>query len=365
MAYWLNLFTLETWNEFKEHGGTTTGFRASRWSRAQKIKPDDRMLCYLVRAHRWVGVLRVTGKPYLDPAEEHRIWKADVFPVRVPVEIELEVTPRAGVPVKDMVDDLQATSSIQNRERWGVAFLGSPARWSDIDGELVVQALEEARRNPVERELPSGAYSNPTVVETEQGVVTVPAEEDSAEEVAAETGTEHSHMQHILARLGAAMGYDVFIPPSDRKRVWNSKELGALAGVIEELNLPLVHQAMRIIRNIDVLWLDRDAVQAAFEVERTTSIYSGILRMTDLLALQPNLYIRCFLVAPDERRDDVLKQVNRATFALARRPLSSVCRYVPFSALQKAEELGEASWRHMKFSYVDEELAESLELGEV
>jgi hypothetical protein len=364
MAYWLNLFTLETWNEFKEHGGTTSGFREGRWGRAQKIQPGDLMLCYLVRAHRWVGILRVTGKPYLDPAEERRIWKADVFPVRVPVKVELEVTPQAGVPVKEMLDDLQITSSIQNRKHWGTAFLGSPTRWSDIDGELVVQALEEARRNPVERELPSGAYSSPTVVETEQGIVTLPAEEDSAEEAAAETGTEHSHMQHILARLGAAMGYEVFVPPSDRKRLWNGKELGSLPGVIEDLNLPLVHQAMRIIRNIDVLWLDRFAVQAAFEVERTTSIYSGILRMTDLLALQPNLYIQCFLVAPDERRDEVLKQVNRATFALVRRPLATVCRYVPFSALLKAEELGEASWRHMKFSYLEEELGESLELGE-
>jgi hypothetical protein len=42
-----------------------------------------------------------------------------------------------------------------------------------------------------------------------------------------------------------------------------------------------------------------------------------------------------------------------------------VCRYVPFSALLKAEQLGEASWRHMKFSYLEDELGESLELGEV
>jgi hypothetical protein len=30
-----------------------------------------------------------------------------------------------------------------------------------------------------------------------------------------------------------------------------------------------------------------------------------------------------------------------------------------------AEQLGEASWRHMKFSYLEDELGESLELGEV
>jgi predicted RNA-binding protein len=364
MAYWLNLFSIETWNEFKEHGGKVTGFREGRWSRAQKIKPGDRMLCYLVRAHRWVAVLRVTGTPYIDKDESNRIWQSDLFPVRVPVEVEVEVTPATGAPVKPMLDDLQITSSIENKERWGTAFLGSPARWSDADGELVVQAVKDASDHPVEHELPKSAYATPAVVETEQGVVTVPEDEETAEEAPAKTGTEHTHMQYVLARLGAAMGYNVFIPPGDRKHVWNGQELGQLPRVVEELDLPLVDRAMRIIKNIDVLWLDREAVQAAFEVEKTTSIYSGLLRMTDLLALQPNLYIKCFLVAPDERRDEVLKQVNRATFALTRRPLSSVCRYVPFSGLKAAEKLGEGSWRHMKVSYLDEELAESLVLAD-
>ena len=40
----------------------------------------------------------------------------------------------------------------------------------------------------------------------------------------------------------------------------------------------------------------------AFEVEHTTAIYSGLLRMADLLALQLNMQIRLHLVAPEERR---------------------------------------------------------------
>ncbi len=41
----------------------------------------------------------------------------------------------------------------------------------------------------------------------------------------------------------------------------------------------------------------------AFEVECTTAVYSAPLRMSDLLALQPNLEINLFLVAPDERQE--------------------------------------------------------------
>jgi hypothetical protein len=45
---------------------------------------------------------------------------------------------------------------------------------------------------------------------------------------------------------------------------------------------------------IDVLRLKGHAVVAAFEIERTTSIHSGLLRMADLVAVQPNLNIaRC------------------------------------------------------------------------
>ena len=59
---------------------------------------------------------------------------------------------------------------------------------------------------------------------------------------------------------------------------------------------------------------------AAFEIESTTSIYSGILRMSDLIAMQPNLKIPLYLVAPDGKRVKVMKEV---------------CRYISFSALRE------------------------------
>ena len=51
------------------------------------------------------------------------------------------------------------------------------------------------------------------------------------------------------------------------------------------------------------------------EIEHTTSIYSGLLRMSDLVAMQPNLQIPLFIVAPDVRRNKVIEEVNRPTFA--------------------------------------------------
>jgi len=64
-----------------------------------------------------------------------------------------------------------------------------------------------------------------------------------------------------------------------------------------------------------VLWLQGDAIIAAFEVEHTTAIYSGLLRMSDLVSMQPNIKIDLFMVAADERREKVAYEINRPTLA--------------------------------------------------
>ncbi len=57
--------------------------------------------------------------------------------------------------------------------------------------------------------------------------------------------------------------------------------------------------------------------------------------MSDLLALQPNLDIRLYLVAPDERRNKVQQEILRPTFALRDKPLAQVCGFLPFSTLME------------------------------
>jgi hypothetical protein len=44
-----------------------------------------------------------------------------------------------------------------------------------------------------------------------------------------------------------------------------------------------------------------------------------------------------------------------------RRPLSTICRYSPFSSLLEEEQAGSRAWRHLRFSYLFEELSQSME----
>lgn len=94
----------------------------------------------------------------------------------------------------------------------------------------------------------------------------------------------------------------------------------------------------RTIELIDVLWLKGNSIEAAFEVECTTSIYSGLLRMSDLLALQPNLSIRLYLVAPRERRSKVEREMLRPTFQLRDVPLGEACGYLELEELTSKVE---------------------------
>ncbi len=110
--------------------------------------------------------------------------------------------------------------------------------------------------------------------------------------------------------------------------------MGQLPGVVTELPTQFNPATNQTIELIDVLWLRGNSIVAAFEVESTTSIYSGLLRMSDLLALQPNLEISLFLVAPDERRDKVEQELLRPTFKkLREKPLLKVCGFLAFSKL--------------------------------
>lgn len=141
-TYWLDLFSVETWQEFRAHGGDVSGFTEFRWPRVQRMKPGDYMLCYLTGASRWVGVLEVTGEAFQD-AEP--IWSGNEFPSRIPVRTLIALDPEYGVPVLDMRDELTVFKGLTNPNLWSGPFRGSPAKWKATDGEAIVKALEAAK----------------------------------------------------------------------------------------------------------------------------------------------------------------------------------------------------------------------------
>jgi hypothetical protein len=178
--------------------------------------------------------------------------------------------------------------------------------------------------------------------------VTIPTKEEEATSPettaqALKSAARQSHqVQAKLAEIGAIMGFRVWLPKADRVRVQEliAKPLqGALLG--EKLPLNYNSATIATIEQIDVIWIAKGgAIARAFEVEHTTAVYSGLLRMADLLALQPNMNIRLSIVAPDERREKVFVEVRRPVFSrLEPVPLSETCTFISYESVDTIREL--------------------------
>lgn len=147
----------------------------------------------------------------------------------------------------------------------------------------------------------------------------------------------HTEVQGWLRDLGGALGFAVWIAANDRSRPYADGSLRD--GCLETLPAALEAAAgSDAIRLIDVLWLEADTgrVTAAFEVEHSTSIYSGIVRLLDLALGAPEQATQgLFLVAPDDREDEVRAQLKRPAFT---RVSDLRVRYLPYSELERNRE---------------------------
>lgn len=169
--------------------------------------------------------------------------------------------------------------------------------------------------------------------------VTVPAEDDDiSSKLDIDSVSESMQMQALIAKLGTIMGFSIWLPRADRSRVlkaWSPQE-----NLLDDLPLGYDSTTMKTIEQIDVLWLRKRTIVRAFEVEHTTSVYSGLLRMADLVALQPNINIKLHIVADESRRDKVMQEIQRPVFSLLEgRALSEMCTYLSYDSIKAISDL--------------------------
>jgi type II restriction enzyme len=142
----------------------------------------------------------------------------------------------------------------------------------------------------------------------------------------------HSEMQYHLLKIGNALGYDVICASNDKSRSFNGNNFSFLClPKFPEVNIDA--DTATTIKLIDVLWFQKGTnnVIAAFEVEKSTSIYSGILRLTDLSYTIAGGDEVLYLVAPNSREKDVQLQLSRPAI----RNNKVKIKYILFSDLRQ------------------------------
>lgn len=366
MRYLTNLFTPETYEAWSKQRPGISGFPESQEKTAERVDAGDLFICYLTKLSRWVGVLRVSEGPFLDRTPVFTV-ENDPYVIRFKVEPIVWLPKELGVPIRDkrLWNELSFTRDLpEGSTRWTGKVRRSLVDLSHEDGELLRLVLEEQAQSGTAYPVDEDWYARllPRPVQRSDGVVSVVVPENGSDagptaipEAQSHSELRESHrIQAILARVGETMGFKVWLPKGDRSNVlaaWTPKS-GTL---LEKLPLNYDEVTLKTVEQIDVLWLKGRSIARAFEVEHTTAVYSGILRMADLLALQPNMDIKLHIVAPVDRRDKVMAEIRRPVFSLLEKgPLARSCTFLSYDSL---DELAE----HQHLAHISDSVLEEYE----
>jgi hypothetical protein len=305
----------------------------------------------MTRLSRWVGLLDVLDGPFDD--------KAPIFyPEDDPFTVRFHVTSAVWLPLEKTIpihvdtvwNGLSFTHKLPKGSlAWTGKVRGSLGSLSEADGAFLDSLLRsqagDGQVYPVDADERRKLISHRVRRADKNVIVRVPDDterETTAVNALPDDARESIKIQALLAQIGARMGMQIWIPRGDRTAVlaeWH----GDHSPVLERLPLNYDDITLRTIERIDVLWLRGRSIKRAFEVEHTTSIYSGILRMADLLALQPNMDIRLHIVAPANRREKVFEEILRPVFSLlallGRGALSERCTFVSYDSVQQLAAL--------------------------
>jgi hypothetical protein len=287
------------------------------------------------------GLAEVSGEPYVS---QERVWDNGIFPHRIDIKFvylfDKERRPQILGNIRDTLVNIWGT-----RYGWGIL---NQVLLEDSNADTIINEIKS--RPPQNDEILSNldlllmeAKSTRQVGEIKETKkrgrprLTQPLSTNEAptlpeeEPLTPKEESIHSKAQYLLAKLGQIVRCKTFIASNDRKREYNGTSLSQLS--VQSLpNLGLNDEATGRISLIDVIWLKQNAPVCAFEVETTTSVYSGLLRMSDLIAVVPALNIKLYIVAQGERKNKVLSELARPTFRKI--GLNDYCEFISIEDLE-------------------------------
>jgi hypothetical protein len=331
---------------------------------ADKVQPGDKFICYMVRMSRWIGVFEVLSGPFVDTTPIF-VPDDDPFTVRFKVKPAVWLPIEQTVPIRDteVFSNLTFTRAVGPGGYWQGPIRRSLIKMNAADGEFLEALLHRVQREKrtyaVDQDEYDRASSRRIHRPDRSVVVTVPDDKPVHDEPNTQPFERESiRVQTSLCRIGEAMGFKIWLPANDRSRVFEHWTPQASV-VLDRLPLNYDETTLDTIKRIDVLWLKGRAIRRAFEVEHSTAIYSGLLRMADLCALLPNINVPLHIVAPEARREKVFQEITRPVFSLLETsPLSERCTYLSYGSV---EELGELEYLSHTTDGVLDEFAEYAE----
>ena len=121
----------------------------------------------------------------------------------------------------------------------------------------------------------------------------------------------HYDLQAKLVLVGGYLNYRTFVPAPDKGRMTIYGNLGELCteNRIPEGSIPGL--SLNTIKYVDVIWFDEEGYPThAFEVEHTTDMAKGLLRLYQVHKLR----IKMFIISDEENKNKFHREVSKSPF---------------------------------------------------
>jgi len=141
----------------------------------------------------------------------------------------------------------------------------------------------------------------------------------------------HTRMQYLLIKIGIMEGHDVWVANNDRGKEYNKERFADLC--LKELPHFAGPTVMRIAQSVDIIWFKKDTAKPIwfFEIEHTTPIYSGLLRLNDIIIDYP--IDKATIISSKAKKEQFDAQIERRTFNYTE--LKDVCNFMDYKKVEK------------------------------
>lgn len=154
-----------------------------------------------------------------------------------------------------------------------------------------------------------------TVIKSVLGIQKIPKPKVSVISKEIKEIIDHSEAEFILLKLGQVLGYDTYSPDRNKDAYGQKLENFISLSEIPQFTTPSL---LETIKNIDVIWFEDEFPVCCFEVEHTTGVTNGLVRLANVSQLNTKL----FVIAPE----DILKKFIFETKKLIFRKVKYIFR---------------------------------------
>ena len=118
----------------------------------------------------------------------------------------------------------------------------------------------------------------------------------------------HTDIQGILIELGNLLGYDTYV--ADPSKTYNGRKLGELATLKDIPNFTY-ERIVETAKYIDVIWFKDEFPIFCFEIENTTGVTKGLLRLYQIRHMKDAKF---FVIAPKDILAKFKLEINKDPF---------------------------------------------------